>query len=32
MPMAVLQAVDSAIQGEPLDAAAEAAARDSGWR
>lgn len=31
MPMAVLQAVDAAIQGEPLDAAAEAAARDAGW-
>lgn len=32
MPMAVLQAVDAAIEGEPLDAAAEAAARDSGWQ
>jgi hypothetical protein len=32
MPMAVLQAVDVAIEGEPLDAAAEAAARDSGWQ
>jgi hypothetical protein len=31
MPMAVLRAVDAAIDGEPLDAAAEAAARDSGW-
>lgn len=32
MPLAVLQAVDAAIDGEPLDAAAEAAARDAGWR
>ncbi len=32
MPMAVLQAVDAAIEGEPLDAAAETAARDSGWQ
>jgi hypothetical protein len=32
MPMAVLQAVDAAIDGEPLDAEAEAAARDSGWQ
>jgi hypothetical protein len=32
MPMAVLQAVDAAIDGEPLDAAAELAARDSGWQ
>jgi hypothetical protein len=32
MPMAVLQAVDAAIEGEPLDAAAEHAARDAGWR
>ena len=32
MPMAVLRAVDAAIDGEPLDAAAEAAARDAGWR
>lgn len=32
MPLAVLQAVDAAIEGEPLDAAAEAAARDSGWQ
>jgi len=31
MPMAVLHAVDAAIEGEPLDAAAEAAARDAGW-
>lgn len=32
MPIAVLQAVDAAIDGEPLDAAAETAARDAGWR
>jgi hypothetical protein len=32
MPMAVLQAVDAAIEGEPFDAEAEAAARDSGWQ
>lgn len=32
MPVEVLRAVDAAIEGEPLDAAAEAAARDSGWR
>lgn len=32
MPMAVLQAVDAAIDGEPLDADAETAARDSGWQ
>jgi len=32
MPMAVLRAVDTAIDGEPLDAAAEAAARDAGWQ
>ncbi|MGH8130226.1 MAG: anti-sigma factor family protein [Steroidobacteraceae bacterium] len=32
MPMAVLHAVDAAIEGDPLDAAAEAAARDAGWR
>jgi hypothetical protein len=32
MPLAVLKAVDASIAGEPLDAAAEAAARDSGWR
>jgi len=32
LPMAVLQAVDAAIDGEPLDAAAETAARDAGWR
>ncbi len=32
MPMVVLRAVDAAIEGEPLDAAAEMAARDAGWR
>ena len=32
IPLAVLKAVDAAIAGEPLDAAAEAAARDAGWR
>jgi hypothetical protein len=32
MPAAVLRAVDTAIDGEPLDARAEAAARDAGWR
>jgi hypothetical protein len=32
MPMAVLHAIDAAIDGEPLDAAAESAARDSGWQ
>ena len=32
MPMAVLHAVDAAIDGEPLDAAAEEAARNAGWR
>jgi len=32
MPMAVLQAVDAAIEGEPFDVAAEAAARDAGWQ
>ncbi len=32
MPMAVLHAVDAAIDGVPLDAAAESAARDAGWR
>jgi hypothetical protein len=31
MPIAVLQAVDAAIDGEPLDAEAETAARDTGW-
>jgi hypothetical protein len=32
MPAEVLRAVDAAIEGEPLDAAAESAARDAGWR
>lgn len=32
MPIAVLQSVDAMIEGEPFDAAAEAAARDAGWR
>ena len=32
MPMAVLQAVDASIAGEPLDAAAEEKARAAGWR
>ena len=32
MPLEVLQAVDAAIDGEPLDAEAELAARDAGWR
>ncbi|MGH8205001.1 MAG: anti-sigma factor family protein, partial [Steroidobacteraceae bacterium] len=32
MPIAVLHAVDAAIVGEPLDAEAEARARDAGWR
>jgi hypothetical protein len=32
MPMAVLHAVDAAIDGEPLDAAKEAVARNAGWR
>jgi len=32
MPMTVLQAVDAVIDGEPLDAEAEAAARDAGWQ
>lgn len=32
MPIAVLHAVDATIEGEPLDAAAEAAARDARWR
>ena len=31
MPIAVLEAVDASIAGEPLDHAAEAAARDAGW-
>jgi hypothetical protein len=32
MPMAVLRAVDAAIEGEPMDAPAEIAARDAGWK
>ena len=32
MPMAVLHAVDAAIEGEPFDAATEAEARKAGWR
>ncbi|MGB5132301.1 MAG: hypothetical protein WBO00_06775 [Steroidobacteraceae bacterium] len=32
MPMAVLQAVDASIEGEPFDAPTEAAARDGGWQ
>ena len=32
MPMAVLQAVDASIDGEPMDAPAEIAARDAGWQ
>ena len=32
MPVAVLRAVDATIRGEPLDAEAERAARDAGWR
>jgi hypothetical protein len=32
LPMAVLHAIDAAIDGEPLDAAAESAARDAGWQ
>ena len=32
MPMAILQAVDASIAGEPLDAAAEEKAREAGWR
>ncbi len=32
MPLAVLEAVDAAIAGEPLDADAERAARDGGWQ
>jgi hypothetical protein len=31
-PGAVLAAVDGLIAGDPLDAAAERAARDSGWK
>ncbi len=32
MPIAVLRAVDAAIEGDPLDAEAEAAARNADWR
>jgi hypothetical protein len=32
MPLAVLQAVDAKIAGEPFDAEQEGAARDAGWR
>jgi hypothetical protein len=32
MPIVVLHAVDAAIDGEPLDPAAERAARNAGWR
>jgi hypothetical protein len=32
MPIAVLRAVDAAIDGDPLDAEAEAVARDADWR
>ena len=32
MPMAVLQAVDASIEGEPFDAQTEIAARDGGWK
>jgi hypothetical protein len=32
MPIIVLHAVDAAIDGDPLDPAAEAAARNAGWR
>lgn len=32
MPRSVMQAVDDAIAGEPLDAHAEAAARDRNWK
>jgi negative regulator of sigma E activity len=32
LPLPVLHAVDSAMDGEPLDAAREMAARDSDWR
>ena len=32
MPMAVLQAMDAIIAGEPLDARSEIAARDAGWQ
>ena len=32
MPMAVVQAVDASIEGEPFDAPTEIAARDAGWK
>lgn len=32
LPAAVLLAVDAAIEGDPLDAEAEAAAREAGWQ
>lgn len=32
LPLAVLQAVEARIEGDPLDASGEAAARTSGWR
>ena len=32
MPTAVLTAVEAQIDGDPLDAPAEAAARDRGWQ
>lgn len=32
MPLAILSAVDAGLTGETLDAAAEARARDGGWR
>jgi hypothetical protein len=32
LPLAVLQAVEGRIDGEPLDASGEAAARQKGWR
>lgn len=32
LPMPVLRAVDAAIDGAPLDAVAESAARNAGWR
>ncbi len=32
LPVLVLQAVEERIEGDPLDANAEAAARESGWR
>jgi hypothetical protein len=32
LPLAVLQAVEARIEGDPLDASGEAAARTSGWQ